>query len=92
MIILFITVIIIAGTLYNIFIYKNRRRQIWINIGLIVLSILNIFLYFQASKNFIESNIALGAALSLVIPVLLILAIRGIMRDSKLVRSADRLR
>jgi hypothetical protein len=90
--ILFVTLIILLGVLFNIFSYKNRRRQIWINIGLLVLSLLNIFLYYQESLNYIEGKVALGAVLSIVIPILLILAIRGIIRDNKLVRSADRLR
>src|SRR3569833_212150 len=47
--ILAVTIILVAGILYNIFSYKNRRRQIWINIGLIILSLLNIFLYYRES-------------------------------------------
>jgi hypothetical protein len=90
--VLFITVILIVGILFNIISYKNRRRQIWINIGLIVVSLLNIFLYYQESLNYIEGKVALGAILSIVIPILLILAVRGIIRDNKLVKSADRLR
>ncbi len=43
--ILILTVIIIVGTLYDIFIYKARRKQLWVTIGLIVVSLLNIFLY-----------------------------------------------
>ena len=89
---LIITVILIAGSLVNIFNYKQRRKQIWIAIGLIVLSVLNIILYYSASRNFLEGAYELTAVLSLVIPILLVLAIRGILKDSKLVKSADRLR
>lgn len=90
--ILLVTVIITAATLINIFNYKNRRRQIWINIGLIILSLLNIFLYFKESQGFVEGKYDLTAVLSFVIPLFLILAVRGIMKDDKLVKSADRLR
>jgi len=90
--ILLVTVIITAAALINIFNYKNRRRQIWINIGLIVLSLLNIFLYFKESQGFVEGKYDLTAFLSFVIPIFLILAVRGIMKDDKLVKSADRLR
>jgi hypothetical protein len=90
--ILLITVIITAGALINIFNYKNRRRQIWINIGLTVLSLLNIFLYYKESQSFTEGKYDLTAILSFVIPIFLILAVRGIMKDDKLVKSADRLR
>jgi multisubunit Na+/H+ antiporter MnhB subunit len=90
--ILLVTVIITAAALINIFNYKNRRRQIWINIGLIVLSLLNIFLYFKESQGFVEGKYDLTAVLSFVIPILFILAVRGIMKDDKIVKSADRLR
>jgi hypothetical protein len=92
--ILLVTVIIIAGILINIFNYKARKKQLWITIGLLVLSLLNILLYWWKSgvPPFESGSYSLGALLSLAIPVLLIMATRGIMRDQKLVRSADRLR
>ena len=90
--ILFITIILIIGILYSIISFRNRKRQIWLNIGLIVVSLLIIFLYYQESLNYIEGKVAIGATLSILIPILLILAIRGIVRDNKLVKSADRLR
>jgi len=89
---LLLTVIIVAGTVINIFIFKNRKRQLLIITGLIILSLLNIYLYYQASKEFIEGTYDLSALLSLAIPVLLILAARGIYKDQKLVKSVDRLR
>ena len=92
--ILIVTLIILAGSLINVFNYKQRKKQLWITIGLIVLALLNIFLYWRASgpPHFVEGNYGIGALLSLAIPVLLILAARGIRQDQKLVKSADRLR
>lgn len=92
--ILVVTVIVIAGTLYDIFIFKARKKQFWIAIGLVLLSLLNIFLYWQASQppHFVEGNYNLGALLSLAIPIFLFMAARGIRKDEKLVKSADRLR
>jgi hypothetical protein len=90
--ILFITVIIIVGILFSIISFKNRRRQILINIGMIILSLLNIFLYYRESLLYIEGKVAMGASLSILIPILLFISIRGIARDSKIVRTADRLR
>jgi hypothetical protein len=92
--ILIITVLIVAGALVNIFNFKARKKQVWMTVGLILLSLINILLYWQASgvPPFIEGTYDLTALLSLAIPVLLILALRGIMRDDKLVKSADRLR
>ena len=92
--ILIVTAIIIAGTLINIFNFKARKKQLWITIGLFFLSLLNILLYWWKSgvPPFTEGSYNLGAVFSLAIPVLLILAVRGISRDQQLVKSADRLR
>ncbi|HEX9509427.1 MAG TPA: DUF4293 domain-containing protein [Puia sp.] len=89
---LILTVLLIVAGLINIFNYKNRKRQIWINIGLIFVSLLNIFLYYQQTKNFSIGTYDLSAVLSLAIPICLFLAVRGIARDQKLVKSTDRLR
>jgi len=92
--ILIVTVLLLAGTLINIFNFKARKKQLWITIGLFLLSLLNIFLYWwkSGSPSFTEGSYNLGAALSLAIPVFLIFAANGIRKDEKLVKSADRLR
>lgn len=89
-----VTIIIIAGTLINIFNFKARRKQLWITIGLVFLSLLNIFLYWWKSgvPPFESGSYSVGMLLSLAIPVFLFLAARGISKDEKLVKSADRLR
>jgi hypothetical protein len=89
-----ITIVLIIGILWDIVSYKNRRRQLWVAIGLIVLSLLNILVYWLHSgkPDFNEGGFSLTALLSLAIPVLLIMAARGIQKDEKLVKSADRLR
>src|SRR5216684_2589306 len=51
---LIVTAVILTGSIVNIFNYKKRRKQIWIAIVLLLLSLLNIFLYYSASQNFIE--------------------------------------
>jgi hypothetical protein len=92
--ILIVTILIIAGSLFNIFNYKARSKQLWITFGLILLSLLNVFLYWRASgpPAFLEGSYNLTCVITLAIPVLLIMAARGIFRDQKLVKSADRLR
>ena len=92
--ILLVTVILIAGTLINIFNFKVRKKQLWITIGLLFLSLLNILLYWWKSgvPPFESGNYSLGALLSLAIPVCLIMAALGIRKDEKLVKSTDRLR
>ena len=89
-----VTIVLAVGTLWNIFNYKNRSRQFWIAFGLIILSLLDIFLYWLHSgkPDFVEGGFSLSAVIALAIPVCLIFAARGIRKDDKLVKSADRLR
>jgi uncharacterized membrane protein (GlpM family) len=92
MLINIITVILLVGSLITIFLYKNRRQQMRVTIALMVLSIVNIALYHRETKDFVQGNFDLTAALAITVPIWLILAMRGIRRDSKLVKSLDRLR
>lgn len=87
-------VIIIVAILVNIFNFKKRRQQLLITIVLVLLSLLNIVLFWFASRppHYIDGTFALSALLALAIPVFLILAARGISKDQRLVKSADRLR
>jgi hypothetical protein len=89
---LILGVVLTLGILVNIFNYKKRRQQLLVTIVLVLLSLLNIVLYWFAHTKFINGTFALSALLALAIPVFLILAARGISKDEKLVKSADRLR
>jgi FtsH-binding integral membrane protein len=89
---LIVTLAIIVGSLWNIFNYKSRSKQFWITIGLIALSLLNIVLYWFALADFQLGTFSLTAIIALAIPVCLFLAAKGIKKDEKLVKSADRLR
>ena len=87
-----LTIAICVATLVCIFMYKDRKRQLLINLLILAIALLNIVLYFNASKTFTESNTDLTALVSLSIPVLLILSAIGIYKDEQLVKKADRLR
>jgi len=90
---LVLTVLLVVVLLVNIFNYKNRKLQLRITIGLILVSLLDIFLFYQASmKTIIGGTFALTSVLALAIPLLLIMAARGIFKDQKLIKSTDRLR
>jgi hypothetical protein len=86
------TIAICVATLVCIFMYKDRKRQLLISLIVLVGSLLNIFLYYNASKTFTESNTDLTALISLSIPVFLVLASFGIYKDEQMVKNADRLR
>ena len=89
---LIFTAVLVGGMIYIIFMYKNRKQQIWHTVAAAGLSIINIILYFSELKKFTSGNMALTSVFALAIPVFLLLAISGIWKDEKLVKSLDRLR
>jgi hypothetical protein len=92
--ILIITIALVCIAAIDIFLYKNRKLQGRLAILGILLSILNIFLYLQQIHRFVEhqGSHTITSVFVFLIPVFLFLAMRGIYRDQKLVKSLDRLR
>jgi len=80
------------GTLIIIFLYKNRKQQLWLSLVAAAIAVIDIVLYFTEMKKFTSGSISLTAVFALAIPVLLVLAAIGIRKDDKLVKSLDRLR
>jgi len=93
-IILILTVASFVAALITIFLYKNRKLQLRITLAVIIISLLNIFLYYRETKKFVEgeSGYNLTSLLTVAIPIFLVLAARNIYKDEKLVKSMDRLR
>ncbi len=89
-----LTVVVALGSLIAIFLFKNRKLQMRIASGMMVLSIVNLVLYYLQTKNFIPSDWSfdLTSLLAIAIPFFLFFATRGIYKDAKLLRSVDRLR
>lgn len=81
-------------SLIAIFLYKNRTMQVRLTLVALLVSIINLVLFFSETKKFVpnEGKFDLTAIFAIFIPVLLFFAIRGIRRDEKLVKSLDRLR
>ncbi len=90
--ILILTIALVCIAAIDIFLYKNRKLQARLAILGILLSLLNIFLYFKQIPKFAVGNYDLTAILVFLIPVFFFLATRGIFKDQKLVKSLDRLR
>jgi hypothetical protein len=82
------------ASLIAIFLYKNRKLQLRIVLLTLIVSLLNIAIYFSETQKFVagEGKFDLTAVFAIFIPILLLFAIRGIRRDEKLVKSLDRLR
>lgn len=92
----FLLLVLTAGvgvcSLIVIFLYKNRKLQFRLTILALLLSLLNIFLYYRETLTYSEGNYTITSILTLIIPIFLFFASRGIYKDEKLIRSADRLR
>jgi hypothetical protein len=78
--------------LIAIFLYKNRSMQIKLSLAAIGVYIVCSLLYYLKVKSFTNGTFTLWAGFYFLIPILLLLAIRGIYKDIKLVKSIDRLR
>lgn len=81
-----------VAALISVFLYKDRKIQMRVTLAAMLISLLNIILYYNQTRLFAEGNYDLTALLALAVPIFLILAARGIYKDQKLIKSLDRLR
>ena len=91
---LLLTAIVGIIAVVAIFLYKNRKLQLRFVIGGLLLSVINIILFYLETRKFVagEGNYSITAVLVFLVPVFFVLAARGINADQKLVKSLDRLR
>jgi hypothetical protein len=81
-----------ALALVTIFMYHNRKMQLRLVYLGIFLSASLITIYFLELKNFIGGNIAIWAVFYFAILISFIMAAKGILTDTRLIKSLDRLR
>ena len=92
------TAIVAILPLILIFLYKNRKQQIALCYGYILVIFGYSYWVAQTVKsvtdgaNLTTNNFGIGMLLSSISIILVILAVKAIQRDEKLVKSADRLR
>lgn len=92
-VLMLVTAAIAILALVSIFMYKNRTQQRTLCFVNLILSFGLIFLYFYYKSNkYSGGTIALTSVFTFLIPVFIVLAIRGINNDIKLLKSVDRLR
>lgn len=92
LLILILTSALGTGVLINIFLYKNRKLQSRILFLSLVMEGLILYLYVRQTGLYTSGNYLLWSSLHLLVFLWLILAARGIYRDSKLIRDSNRLR
>jgi len=81
-----------TGILINIFLYKNRKLQTRILLLALLLEATIIFLYVKQTEKFSTGSFTIWSALHIVVVVSLFLALRGVIKDAKLVKDSNRLR
>ncbi|NCT94018.1 MAG: DUF4293 domain-containing protein [Chitinophagaceae bacterium] len=92
---IFILILTIAAAivaLVDIFLYKNRPLQLKLGFAGLAASIVILVLYFMAIRQYDAGALTLYSVAAFAVPVFYVLAIRGIYKDEKLVKSLDRLR
>ena len=92
MLLTILSVAVGIASLILVFLYKDRKMQMRLTILNLVISLFNIYLYINETKNFMEGRVDWSSLFVFLIPVFLFLAVKGIYRDQKLVKSMDRLR
>jgi hypothetical protein len=89
---LLLTGISILLALITIFMYKERKSQLKLAVGGLILSVLVLILYIVEVKKFVQGTLSLTSIFVLLIILGYAMAARGIWKDEKLVRSLDKLR
>lgn len=93
-----LTVLMILVPFSSIFLYRNLKKQmLFVRVGVLIAVIhiaLLFFFYIDriATATKIEADYNIGIFFPIVSLVFLLLGLRGIMNDIKIIRSADRLR
>lgn len=90
--ILILTSALGTGIIINIFLFKHRSIQIRIILAAIIVECLIVFLYFRQTQNYVQGNFNIWSILHILIIIFLVLAARGIYKDSKLIKESNRLR
>ena len=75
-----------------IFMFKDRKTQLKLTLGGVVIAVVLLILYFSQLKKFSTGNFALTAIIVFAILISYILAARGIWKDEKLIKSLNKLR
>jgi hypothetical protein len=92
MLLTILSVAVGIAALILVFLYKDRKMQMRLTLLNLVISLFNIYLYINETKNFMEGRVDWSSLFVFLIPVFLFLAVKGIYSDQKLVKSMDRLR
>jgi O-antigen/teichoic acid export membrane protein len=89
---LMLTSILGALCFIIIFMFRHRSLQMRLSIVSLLISILNMVLDFRYINNYTAGGVSIFSVFTFLVPVFLLLAIRGIYKDQQLLKKADRIR
>lgn len=78
--------------LVTIFLFKNRKLQFRLVLLCVLLECLVVYLYTRQISTFMNGGISIWAIVHPLVLIFLIMALRGIHKDNKLIKDSDRLR
>jgi hypothetical protein len=87
-----LTITIAIVCLIAIFLYKNRKLQMRLCFAGVLVEAIVLTLYYKESAKYILGTYSLASLLQLLILLFLILSIKGINNDNKIIAESDRLR
>jgi len=87
-----LTICIAVLSFVSIFLFSNRKVQIKFCMTTLLLELSLIYYYWITTKLFKEGSFSIGSSLQLLIIIFLLLAVKGIAKDKKIVAENDRLR
>lgn len=90
--ILILTSALGTGIIINIFLFKHRSIQMRILLIGIFVECLIVFFYVRETGKFTQGNFSIWSVLHILIILFLILAAKGVYRDSKIIKDSNRLR
>ncbi|MBN8834038.1 MAG: hypothetical protein ABS68_11890 [Niastella sp. SCN 39-18] len=79
-------------SLLTIFLFKNRSLQIrFIILGILLEAVL-LFLYYNQMQSYTDGQLVLTSIIHVFVFIFLILGLRGVLRDNKIIKESNRLR
>jgi uncharacterized membrane protein len=89
-----LTIVVAVLSLVCIFLFKNRTTQMRLAVVTMLVEMILLFLYYRETTTFMPGSgtYALSSILQVCILVFLFLAVKGINKDSKIVKDSERLR
>lgn len=89
---LILTITVALAAAVSIFLFKKRKLQMQLCLFGLLLQIAVVFFYINQTQKFTEGNFTISSVCTFIIPVFFILALLGIRKDEKLIKSMNRLR